>query len=49
MFIAGDHVPDIPSKEVVGNGVMAVPSQNGPTGLNVDGLFGFMVTVIVVV
>lgn len=34
LFSAGDQVPAIPFREVVGNGLIKAPLQMGPTGLN---------------
>jgi hypothetical protein len=35
LFIAGDQVPLIPSREVVGNGAEVPPAQIGGAGLKV--------------
>jgi hypothetical protein len=49
LSIAGAQVPVIPFVEVVGNGAMAVPEQNGPTGAKAGVMLLSMVMVIVVV
>ena len=49
MFNAGDHEPVIPLVEVVGNGEIVAPEQNGPTAVNVGVTFGFTVILSVVV
>ena len=49
LFRAGDHVPAIPFKEVVGNAVNVCPAQIGATALNVGVTFGFTVIVNVAV
>ncbi len=49
LFKAGDHVPDIPLLDVVGNGVNAPPLQIGATGVNVGVGLGFTVIVRVCV
>ena len=46
---AGDHVPVIPSIEVVGNADNTAPEQIEATGLNVGVMFGLTVMVNVVV
>ena len=45
MFIAGLHVPVMPSSEVAGNGESTAPSQMGATALNVGVMIGLMVTI----
>jgi hypothetical protein len=45
LLIAGDHVPDMPLVEVVGNAEIVVPEQYGPTGSNVGVVFDEMVNV----
>ena len=49
MSNAGDHVPVIPLVEVVGNGEIVAPEQNGPTAVNVGVTIGFTVILSVVV
>jgi hypothetical protein len=49
LSIAGAQVPVIPLSEVIGNGAMAAPEQNGPTGENVGKMLLSMVMVRVVV
>jgi hypothetical protein len=49
LFKAGDHEPVMPLFDVVGRGDKLVPEQIGATGLNVGVIFGFTVTVYVVV
>ena len=49
LFNAGDHVPAIPFKEVVGKFASAAPEQMGATAVKVGGLLGFTVIVIVFV
>jgi hypothetical protein len=45
--MAGDHVPIIPSSEVVGSAEMLEPLQNGPMAAKVGVIFGFTVTVVI--
>ena len=35
LFIAGDQVPEIPLVELVGNALIVVPEQKGPTCVKV--------------
>ena len=49
MFNAGAQVPVIPSIDVVGRAVSAVPEHIGATAVNVGTVFGFTVIVNVVV
>ena len=49
LFRAGDHVPVIPSLEVVGNAFNVAPEHIGATALNVGVMFGLTVMVRVVV
>ena len=49
LFIAGDHVPAIPFKEVVGRLESAAPAQIAGRGVNVGVKIGFTTIVIVVV
>ena len=49
LLSAGDHVPVMPFKEVVGNGARVVPEQIAATGLNVGVTTGSIVTDAVVV
>ena len=49
LFKAGDHVPVIPFKEVVGSAAIAVPAQTAGTGVNVGVVAGLTVIVSVVV
>jgi len=44
---AGDQVPVIPFKEVVGQGVKVPPAQIGPLGVKVGMTFGVTLTVTV--
>ena len=46
---AGDHVPVIPSLDVVGNALKVPPEQIGATALNVGIMFGLTTIVRVVV
>jgi len=46
---AGDQVPVMPFKEVVGKGEGVVPEQIGPIGLKVGVTFGLTTMVMVVV
>ena len=48
LFRAGDHVPVIPSIDVVGSGDSVDPEQIAATGANVGVTFGFTVIVSVV-
>ncbi len=48
-LIAGDHVPVIPSIEVVGNGANGIPIHTEPIGEKVGTVKGFTIIVIVVV
>jgi hypothetical protein len=41
--MAGDHVPGIPFKEVVGNAGIEVPMQYGPTGEKTGVVSGIMI------
>ena len=45
LFNAGDHVPVIPFKEVVGNAVSVAPEHIAATGLNVGVVFALTVMV----
>jgi hypothetical protein len=47
LFIAGDHVPEIPFVELVGSGDIVAPEQNGPTCVNKGTEFGVIVMLIV--
>ena len=47
LFSAGDHVPDIPLDEVVGNAFKLSPAQIGATAGNVGVVPGVTVTVTV--
>lgn len=47
LLMAGDQVPVIPFKEVVGQGVKGLPAQIGPLGANVGMTFGVTLTVTV--
>ena len=49
LFNAGDHVPVIPSMDVVGNADKTAPEQIGATGLKVGVMFGLTVIVNVTV
>jgi hypothetical protein len=49
LFNAGNQVPVIPFKEVVGNGVKAAPEQIAATAANVGTMLGFTVMVKVVI
>jgi hypothetical protein len=49
LFNAGDHVPVIPSLDVVGKGASVLPAHIGATAANVGVTFWFTVIVIVVV
>jgi hypothetical protein len=49
LFKAGDQVPVMPSREVVGSGFSVPPEQMGATGVNVGVTFEFTVIVKVVV
>jgi hypothetical protein len=46
---AGDHVPEMPLFEVVGNGVKVAPEQIGATALNVGVILELTTIVNVVV
>jgi len=46
---AGDHVPVIPLRDVVGSGARVPPEQIAVTGLNVGMTFGLTVIIKVVV
>ena len=48
LFNAGDHVPVIPSLEVVGRAASLSPEHIGATGANVGVTFGITVIVNVV-
>jgi hypothetical protein len=48
LFKAGSHVPVIPFKYVVGNGVKTAPEQIAATAANVGTMLGFTVMVKVV-
>jgi hypothetical protein len=48
LFNAGDHVPVIPFKSVVGRGLRVAPEQIGPTAVKDGVAIGFTTTVIVV-
>jgi hypothetical protein len=48
LFNAGDHVPVIPSIDVVGKGFSVPPEHIGATAANVGVTFWFTVIVIVV-
>ena len=39
LFIAGDQVPEIPLFELVGNALIVVPEQKGPTCVKVGVVF----------
>jgi hypothetical protein len=47
LFIAGDHIPEIPFVELVGSGDIVPPEQNGPTCINKGLAFGVIVMLIV--
>ncbi len=47
LFIAGDHVPEIPLVELVGSSGIVVPKHNGPTCVNDGIIFGVIVMLIV--
>ncbi len=49
VFSAGDHVPEIPLFEVVGNADKVAPEQIGATAVKVGVTCGFTVMVKVVV
>jgi len=49
LFNAGDHVPVIPFKSVVGRGLKVAPEQIAATGVKEGVTFGFTEMVIVVV
>jgi hypothetical protein len=49
LFKAGDHVPVIPSLDVVGKGASVAPEHMGATAGNVGVVFWFTVIVKVVV
>jgi hypothetical protein len=47
LFIAGDQVPVIPFKEVVGSGLNKAPAQMGARCVNVGVMVGITFTVTV--
>lgn len=49
LFSAGDHVPDMPLLEVVGNGAKVPPAHIGATWVNVGVTLGVTVMVSVAV
>ena len=49
LLSAGDHVPEIPLFEVVGNAAKVAPEHIGATAVNVEVTWGFTVMVKVVV
>ena len=49
LLSAGDHVPVIPSLDVVGNAASVAPEQIGATAVNVGRMFGLTTIVSVVV
>ena len=49
LFSAGDHVPVIPSSDVVGKGASTLPEQNGAIAAKVGMTAGLTVIVNVVV
>jgi hypothetical protein len=49
LFNAGDHVPEIPFKDVVGNGDKGSPAQMAGTSVNTGIRLGFTTMVMVAV
>jgi hypothetical protein len=49
LFIASDQLPEIPFRDVVGNGDNAAPAQIEATCINVGTIRGFTTIVIVAV
>jgi hypothetical protein len=48
LFSAGDQVPVMPLREVVGSGAKVAPAQIVATGANVGNTFGFTMIVMVI-